>query len=215
MPDAAAGARIQAARERAARKPAECAAQLDISPKRYRELEAGTREPELVQLAQLAAFLDVPLGVLLGRAPAPGPVAYAPEQLRLRARVIGAQLRQARIARDQNLDEVALALNMPARELNAIELAEQLLPLSLAQRLAAYFQIDIEDLAHPPQPERELAQRAREAYDKLPADIRTALQDPQFLTHVRAGLRLRALSRKDLRRAAKSLQKLAGALPNK
>ncbi len=205
------GLRLQAARELADRKPADCATRLGISPKRYREFEAGMSEPDLPMLEQLAGYLQVPVPVLLGTHAAATSNISPDVQMGLRARVIGAQLRQARVARDLGIDEVAEGLSVPAAQLLAIELAEQPLPVSLLLRFAAFYKSDALTLVSPP--ERDVAQRARDAFEKLPLDVRTAMQDPEMLPHLRAGLNLRGLNRKDLRRAAKSLQKLAGVLP--
>ena len=222
IPVAGLAGQLKLARETAARSIHDCARLIGIGSGRYAAYEAGSRQPSMPELEQLALFLQVPLDAFFDEseiAPlVPTPIEVG-EVMALRARIIGARLRKARLDSGQQLAMTALALGMRARDLERFELAEKALPVGRLELAAHHFGLQRKDLldveqagsaeatagAPPTGSRQQYAQ-----FVKLPADVREALMLPDALVFIRAGLRLRGLRTKDLRRAGKALDKLAG-----
>jgi transcriptional regulator with XRE-family HTH domain len=197
----------------------DCARHIGISARRYQSYELGKREPSLPEAEQLAHYLGAPIEVLLGEqewAEPPLPPGEIEEFIGLRARIVGARLRLARHQLDMDLPALARATGLRAAEIEKFELATRPIPISKLNVLMRELGISREDLLRY---EGDGAERTREqtaaqhaAFDKLPDDVRETLLDPDALSSLRTGIRLRGFTRKDLRKAAKSLQKLASAM---
>ena len=94
------------------------AAALGLSPEQYAGYESGAAEPSLPELELLAYFLDVPVSYFWGDQP----LSARPEEARralpaadiaaLRHRIIGIQLRQARLAAEQTPEALAAAVGV-------------------------------------------------------------------------------------------------------
>ena len=218
------GAQLQRARETAARSINDCAQLVGISARRYAAYEADAKEPTMPELEQLALYLQVSVDDLFGDveiAPLVPTPDEAAEVMRLRARIIGAQLRKARTDRGEMIAATAQSVGMRITDLERFERAEKPLPIGKLAQLAHHLGLqrsDLLDIEHTPSEagapptEKPRDEQQFEEFLKLPMDVREALLTFDALSYIRAGLRLRGLRGRELRRAGKALDKLASVV---
>jgi len=206
------GLALRQAREEAGRTIRDCAALLGIPPARYRDYEAGRRDPTLPELEALAWFFQRPLAALLEpdrpAAPAGDGVAEAiPELLALRHRVIGLILRQARERAGKSLREVAAFLGCTPRRVRAYESGERPIPLVELERLSAYLGLSLADFydADSPVGQSVLLLDQIERFRLLPPEVRAFVTAPVNLPYLRLAMRLADLPADRLRHIAEDL----------
>jgi transcriptional regulator with XRE-family HTH domain len=140
------GLLLRHARQRAGRSQAELAASLHISTNRYAQYEHGQREPLLSELEVVAELCDVPLGFFFDdQASVEDEGTGVPQVVaqRIRQKIMGAQLHQARQCAGKSQKEVAEALGIPARHVSEYESGERAIPASELTALATYLNVDL------------------------------------------------------------------------
>src|SRR5690242_21767277 len=105
------GLLIRRARETAGRTHKECATFIGVTSALMRKYEDGSREPSLVELEMLAHYLRIPIQVLLDpdactELVAPRKNFCIAEVGKLRAHIIGARLKQARLKANETVQQV-------------------------------------------------------------------------------------------------------------
>jgi len=107
------GVLIRAAREKARRTVSELAQRLGVTPARIRAYERGARELSLPELELIALYLQTPLSFFVSgemtleeKPPRPP----SPTEIRTRRALIGAKLKQARLAAGKSKEECAQAI---------------------------------------------------------------------------------------------------------
>lgn len=138
------GILLRHARQRAGRSQAELAASLHISTSRYAQYEHGQREPLLPEVEVVAALCDVPLGFFFDDAASVEDEGAAAPQVaaqRIRQKIVGAQLYQARQCAGKSQKEVAEALGIPARHVSEYESGRRAIPASQLEALACCLQV--------------------------------------------------------------------------
>jgi transcriptional regulator with XRE-family HTH domain len=209
------GRLMRDAREAAGRDPKACARAIGISPQRLLAYEAGQREPTFVELEALAYYLGLPIQALLYEEPAKRINAGAndlPTLMQLRARVVGARLKQARLQRGESLKATAQALGIASGRLNSYELGRLPIPITLLEKALVHFGMTLDqilDLGIGPigEAQQRLAQHAR--FDGLPEDVRAFVTSPAALPYLQFAMHLSKLSLEDLAGMAKALQQLS------
>jgi len=212
------GRLMRGAREAAGRSAKDCARDLGISPQRLLAYEAGQREPSFVELEALAYYLDVPVQALLYEEAGKRVSAKAnglPALAQLRARVVGARLKQARLQRGESLKATAQALGIASGRLNNYELGRSPLPITLLEKALLHFGMTMDqilDLGVGPigEAQQRLAQHAR--FDDLPAEVRAFITAPTALPYLRVAMHLSKLPPEDLAGITKALGQLTEGL---
>jgi transcriptional regulator with XRE-family HTH domain len=211
------GAAIRAQREAANRKSRDFAAQIGLSVPALLAIENGERDASLPQLEAIAYLLDMPLQQLLQ------PTATALERgaphaeqldtiIRLRGHIIGARLKQARMAHSETPQQVMAATGIAAREIEQFEIGAKQPGLADVETLIAHYTLSIEDLLDfgiGPLGETQLRQRQQAAFDALPEPLRALFNGPHAGKHLDMALRLSTLSPDQMRELSQAFALLA------
>ncbi len=135
------GVLIRDARVAASRTLEDCANILGVTPQDVENWEFGNSVPSLPQLELLAYYLDVPISHFWGQTTlqAEGKAVEAQDEyLKLRDRMIGALLRQAREGAGKSEEELAQAANLSVEQISAYELGETPIPMHHLTVLASH-----------------------------------------------------------------------------
>lgn len=143
------GARLRYAREMRGYTLAQCAQRSGIALRRLRSYEADEADPSLPELEALAYVLNVSVQALAGESPLQFAQAAAAENLAqwkaLRHQLIGARLKQARLARNESIKQAAQAAGLKPAQLSRFE-SGQPVPLPVLQQLAAHYGLRLTQL---------------------------------------------------------------------
>lgn len=206
------GVLLRDARQSAGRTIKECAEQLGLTPGAYTAYESGEKSPSLPELELLAYALEVPLNHFFGqttlvaqtdqRPPAPDAAV-----LELRDRMIGARLRQARLAAKLRLKEFAERLGIASGLLSAYEYGEKAVPLPDLEVMVNRLGLNVEDFLEPEGVvgEWESARRLFERFKALPPELRDFVVNPVNEHYLRLAQRLSQMPADQLRAIATSL----------
>lgn len=205
------GVLLRDARESAARTIEDCARLLRLTPQEVTAWEFGDAVPSLPQLELLAYYLDVPVSHFWGletlKQSRSGREAMQPEYVKLRSRMIGAKLRQAREQQSLSLDEVAASVALPASQIAAYELGEVSPPMhelsvlasAVDQNVAYFLETDghIGEL---------LANRESwKHFADLPEDVRAFAADPKNIGFIHIAVMLSKMPADRLREVGASI----------
>jgi transcriptional regulator with XRE-family HTH domain len=204
------GVLMKEARLAARKTGKECAEAMGCLLAVYTAYELGQKSPSLPELELLAYFLDVPPGHFWGNrslaetkaaAPPPAPV------IRLRDRIIGAQLRKARTAAKAKLKAVAEVAGLSTSRLTAYELGEKPIPLPELETLTARLGLSLDDLleAHGQVGDWESTHVAVERFRQLSPDLREFISQPANEGYLRLAQHISQMPTDKLRSLAESL----------
>jgi transcriptional regulator with XRE-family HTH domain len=211
-----AGPLMQDARAVRGQSAEACAAALGIAPNQYEHYELGQAAPSLPELELLAYFLDVPVTYFWGDQPLSAqpadnrPSLPAADIAALRHRIIGIQLRQARLASGLTHDALAGALQIEPAVWLAYETGGAAVPLPVLTAAAAHLGLPLEHFIEPRGPvgEWEVTQRAIERVRQLPPELREFVSQPVNENFLRLAWQLSAMPVDKLRGIAASLLEL-------
>jgi transcriptional regulator with XRE-family HTH domain len=204
------GVLIKEARLAARKTGKECAEAMGCLPAVYVAYEAGQKSPSLPEIELLAYFLDVPPAHFWGnrslaetKASAPSPAAVT----RLRDRIIGAQLRQARLAAKAKPKALAESAGLTSSKLTAYELGEKPIPLPELEMLVASLGLSLDDLleAHGRVGDWESTHQAVERFRQLPPELREFISQPANEGYLRLAQHISQMPTDKLRSLAESL----------
>jgi transcriptional regulator with XRE-family HTH domain len=189
------------------------AAALGLAPEHYAQYEAGHGAPSLPELELLAYFLDVPVSYFWGDQPLSSqpaesrPALPATDIAALRHRIIGIQLRQARLAAGLTPEALAAELGVTPAALTAYETAGDAVPLPVLTAAAARLSLPLEHFVEPRGPvgEWDVTQRAIERIRQLPPELREFVSQPVNESFLRLAWQLSAMPVDKLRGIAASL----------
>jgi transcriptional regulator with XRE-family HTH domain len=207
------GVLLRDARQAAGKTNRECAEALGLPTGAYNAYELGQKSPSLPELELLAFFLNVPLKHFWGEqarseqpraGAAPLPSAAITQ---LRDRIIGAQLRKARVAAKIKLKDLAEQVGLSGSRLSAYEFGEKPIPLPDLEAIAHRLNLNIEDLfeSQGTVGEWDSTQRALERFKTMPADLRDFVTQPANEHYLRLAHKLSELPADKLRGIAESL----------
>jgi transcriptional regulator with XRE-family HTH domain len=214
------GVLLRTARLRAGRNADQCAAVLSCDPAFIVRAEEGQEGLTLPQLEGLAHFLKVPLRYLLGGqdlpvAPPLSMSAALQERMRLRRKIVGVMLRQARLESGRTLEDVATTIGCEPEHLDDIELGQVPVPLpelrALSQELGLSLQSFVSERGPSPQAKTSDARgtkplpRLGPALDHLPPEIREFVLKPMNAPYLQAALNLSQMPAGALRQFASGL----------
>jgi transcriptional regulator with XRE-family HTH domain len=189
------------------------AAALGLAPEHYAQYEAGHGAPSLPELELLAYFLDLPVSYFWGDQPLSSqpaesrPALPAADIAALRHRIIGIQLRQARLAAGLTPEALAAELGVAPAALTAYETAGDAMPLPVLTAAAARLNLPLEHFVEPRGPvgEWDVTQRAIERIRQLPPELREFVSQPVNESFLRLAWQLSAMPVDKLRGIAASL----------
>jgi transcriptional regulator with XRE-family HTH domain len=206
------GVLIRDARLSAGKSAEESATLLGITPAEYAAYELGESSPSLPELELLAYFLKVPLEHFWGQAiKTDESVAAAGIQreplFALRQRMIGAQIRQARLEAGLSPESLAEQVGLPPEQIKEVELGEKSVPLPVLEALANTLNRSIKEFQDQHGPLGIRASRARsvEEFQKLPPDLQAFVSKPVNRPYLELAQRLSEMSVDKLRAVAEGL----------
>jgi len=186
------GVLIRAAREKARRTTGQLAQRLGVTPARIRAYERGAREISLPELELVALYLQTPLSFFVSgemtleeKMPAPPSAA----EMRTRRALIGAKLKQARLAAGKSKDECAQAIARKPATMGRYERGLTDIPLSELDTLARLLKVNLYYFV-----ERANDAEAADVLDlerlaHLPREVRSFALDPNNLPYLRMAIK--------------------------
>jgi transcriptional regulator with XRE-family HTH domain len=144
------GALLRHARSSAGRSQAELATALHVSKYRYAQYEQGQQDLALPELELLAQLCGVPLGYFFDDEATVEDSNLEVSHLtapRIRRKVVGTLLRQARQNAGKSQKDCAAILDMPPRRLSEYERGERDIPSSELEALAPHLGVPVDYFA--------------------------------------------------------------------
>jgi transcriptional regulator with XRE-family HTH domain len=209
------GALLQEARQAKDRSLDECALAIGVPPHEYEAYESGEKMISLPELELASYFLETPLSYFWEMEPALGgedgeyPKEFSNREqlLRLRNRMIGALLRQARLEASLSLEDLAARTGLEASRLEAYEWGQQAVPLPELEALCGLLQRSIREFQdqHGPVGEWNARQRALQDFLALPLELQVFVSKPINRPYLDLALRLSDMKVEKLRAVAEGL----------
>jgi transcriptional regulator with XRE-family HTH domain len=206
------GALLRDARQAAQKTLEECAEIVGISTQDYEAYELGTKAISLPELEAIAYHLHVPLDHFWERETL---VAREGEKsqpnmnalIRLRHRMIGAMLRQARLEARIALPELAEHIGVDSSQMEAYEFGMEPVPLPLLEYLSGVLNRSIREFQDQKGPVGawNAQQRAIRDFLALPLDIQIFITRPVNRPYLDLTVRLSEMSVDKLRAVAEGL----------
>jgi transcriptional regulator with XRE-family HTH domain len=191
------GVLLRDARIAAGKSPKECGDVLAISATAYSNIELGNDSPSLPELELLSYYLNIPLSHfwdedILSEAPERTTRVNTGELLKLRNRIIGLQIRQARTASSMGLKALATTAGITINQLKTYELGEAPIPMpqleiiawALGMKMDAFFE------QQGPVGEWDASSRAYEQFKQLPQELQDFVMNPLNESYIRVAMRL-------------------------
>jgi transcriptional regulator with XRE-family HTH domain len=206
------GILIQSARNTSDYSLEECAEAIGVTSEELESFETGEVSPSLPEMEALAFYLKVPLDYFWGREiidiSQNEPKVYQRDRLmRLRNRVIGASLRQARLQTGLTTLELASSVDISEEQLNSYELGEESIPLPELEVLANNVNRTIKDFQDSRGPIGTWIkqQRAMQHFADLSPELQDFISKPINRPYLEISQRLSEMSVEKLRAVAEGL----------
>jgi transcriptional regulator with XRE-family HTH domain len=206
------GVLIQSARTSADSSVEECSEAIGVDSQKFESYEGGTESPSLPELEALAFYLQVPMDYFWGREVIDlgqkGLKIYEKDRLmRLRNRVIGASIRQARLKAGLTTLELATSADISEEQLNKYELGEVSIPLPVLEILANGINRTIKDFQDNRGPIGTWIkqQRAMQHFAELSPELQDFISKPINRPYLEIAQRLSEMSVEKLRTVAEGL----------
>lgn len=208
------GALIRGARLAADKQIEDCARAIDVSNETFESYELGKKPISLPELEGLAYYLDIPLEHFWGSDllfPEDGHKQRIDmnQFIRIRHRMIGALLRQARLDAGLSLEDLArhTQTQLDASSLEAYELAREPVPLPHLEMLSELLNRSIKEFQdkHGPVGVRNAQQRALQDFLGMPLDLQVFVSRPVNRPYLDLAIRLSEMSVDKLRAVAEGL----------
>lgn len=206
------GALLRDARLAAHKELSECAAACGIPPEQYEAYELGKQAPSLPELEALAYFLQVPLEHFWERTTfeetaEDRKIPNLPQLLKLRQRMIGALLRQARLEAGASLEAVAEKMELNPTELEEYELGQKAIPVPQLETLIGLLSRSIREFQdrHGPVGAWLTQQQALQDFQQLPLELQVFVSKPVNRPYLELAQRLSEMDIDRLRALAEGL----------
>jgi transcriptional regulator with XRE-family HTH domain len=206
------GVLIQSARLASDKTIDDCADAISVTPQQMEAYEGGNSSPSLPELEALAFYLKIPLDYFWGREiitlAQDEPKVFEKDRLmRLRNRVIGASLRQARLQEGLTSLEMASMAGLSEEELNTYELGKQPIPLPELEFLANSLNRTIKDFQDNRGPIGTWIkqQRTMQHFAELSPELQDFISKPINRPYLEIAQRLGEMSVEKLRAVAEGL----------
>ncbi len=206
------GALLRDARLKNKKTPEECAKIMQVSKLRYIDYEFGKISPSLPELEIFSYHLNITLDHFWGNTSISETATNIDDSdnerlLKLRHRIIGAKIRQARINADLSLEELSQQVDMPESQTEDYELGKAAVPLPELETLARSINRPIEDFIDDQGPigRWEQQKRIQNYISELPSDLVEFLSKPINQPYLELAQRLSEMPTEKLRSIAESL----------
>ena len=206
------GAKLREARLRIQKPIIECARAVGLEAEDYEKYELGERAISLPELEVISFFLQVPLNRFWEK----GSSETKDEQtlktdtktmLRLRHRMVGAILKQARLESGATREDLAKQMDLDPELLEAYELGLKPIPLTLLESLSGRLNRSIREFHDQKGPIGlwNLRQQALLDFMELPVEIQAFISKPINRPYLDLAVRLSEMSVDRLRTVAEGL----------
>lgn len=206
------GVLLRDARLAAGKSPKECGDLLGLSSSAYSAFELGRKSLSLPELELLGYYLDIPLShfwgdELMSSAPERAADVNADELIKLRHRIIGLQIRQARTANGIALKELAAAVGVTTNRIKAYEFGEEPIPVPELETLAWVLgaKVDYFFERQGPVGEWDTSRRAYDNFKELSTEVQDFVMNPVNESYLRIAMRLADMPAGQLKDLAASL----------
>lgn len=211
------GVLLRAARLGARRTLKECADWLDCTPHIISQYEYGRRGISLPELELLASLFNIPvnhlweeeLAVFEEQTDRP----LAQQLIPLREKVIGIQLRQARMKAGKTQSQCAQLLGVSSDTISKYEYARKPIPFAQLELLASSLELPLSELLDQDLSTSQIVISARggellsvdNAWERLPPRVQDFIRNPEALPYLDVALRLYELPHDSLKRLAEAM----------
>ncbi len=206
------GVLVRQARVDAGKSLKDCGLVLGLTSGAISAIEYGRRAISLPEIEMLAYYFGVPLEYFLdgGTEAANTPAEELPseELLKLRHRIVGASLRQARLNLDLSQSELSKSIGVSKRKLSQYELGETPIPLVELEAMTEILQVPLAyflDEGVGPVGEEQQRQREWRRFSDLSPEVRSFVLEPANQAYLQLAMSLSAVPADRLRNIAASL----------
>jgi transcriptional regulator with XRE-family HTH domain len=191
------GVLLRDARLAAGKSPKECGDVLAISANAYGAFELGNDAPSLPELELLSYYLNIPLShfwdeQILSEAPERTTRVNTGELLKLRNRIIGLQIRQARTASSIGIKSLATTVGVSVNQIKLYEMGEAPVPMPELEVIAWALGMKMDTFFEQQGPvgEWDASGRAYIQFKELPQDLQDFVMNPLNESYLRVAMRL-------------------------
>jgi len=207
------GTQIRKARISSEKSLQDCAEILGVSPQVYESYELGESLISLPELEGLAYFLKIPLDQFLSSRPNTmdkkneHDVQNIHRLIDLRQRMVGAQVRKARIENKISLEELSQQVNIDPLILEAFELGQEAIPVTLLESICVSLKRSLREF----QDRHSLIgvwftkQQAITVFDEMEPDLQSFLSNPINRPYLELAKKISELSTNKLRTIAEGI----------
>jgi transcriptional regulator with XRE-family HTH domain len=206
------GTLIRDARLAADKQIKECAIAIGVSGETFEAYELGKKPISLPELEGIAYYLDIPIEHFWGNQTLVSENGHKKsvdmeKLIQLRHRMVGAQLRQARLEAKLSLDDLAQKTQLDPALLEAYELAKEAVPLPELEILCGILNRSIREFQdqYGPVGLWNAQQRALQDFVDLPLDLQVFVSKPINRPYIELAIRLSEMSVERLRSVAEGL----------
>jgi transcriptional regulator with XRE-family HTH domain len=206
------GTLIRDARQLKGRSLEDCAQVIGVPAGQFEAYELGDQMISLPELELAAYYLDVPLDHFWEKDPAVAPeypkeFSNREQLMRLRNRMIGAQLRQARLEASLSVEELAEQAEIDSARLQAYEWGQAAAPLPELETLCGVLQHSVREFQdqHGPVGEWNARQQALQDFLALPLELQVFVSKPVNRPYLDLAVRLSDMTVEKLRAVAEGL----------
>jgi transcriptional regulator with XRE-family HTH domain len=174
--------------------------------------ERGVKAPTLPELELLAFYLDMPISHFwsddtVSDSPHPSQQLEVGTLLELRDSAIGTLLRMARDKKGISQKDLGQETGISTSRIRRYEGGESGVPLPELERLARALEIDLGEFSDIAGPVGDwlVRQKARQAFDQLPENMRSFVSNPENLPYLEMAQRMSVTPIERLRAVAKGI----------
>lgn len=202
------GNRLREEREMSEIPVGRAAAQLGVPTEMIESMEKGESAPSLPELELLANLYRVPLVKLINTEEGEAQLRIhedkRPAFILLRTRIIGATLKQTRLEKDMDQEDLAKQCDIPVSTLEEYETGTLPIPQPVLNTLCELLNIEIASLLSPLTPKPITASEPSQA-SELPAEIKDFIANPSNLPYLQLAKTFSEIDAAKLREIAENL----------
>jgi transcriptional regulator with XRE-family HTH domain len=206
------GALIKDARFYVDKTPQECAQIMHVTDIRYFDYEYGVSSPSLPEIEVFAYHLNTPLDHFWGNTTLSDSLISKDDidnekLIRLRQKIIGAKIRQAREEVNLSLDDLSYQVNIPDSPIKTYELGKVPIPLPELEVIANIVNVPIKIFFDNQGPigNWELQQQTQNYFSELPPELVSFIIKPVNRPYLELAQKLSEMSAEKLRAVAEGL----------
>lgn len=206
------GVLIKDARLRSTRSIKECAQVIGVAPSQFEAYEMGEQSPSLPEIELYAYYLEIPLDHFWGRDTITGKEKVdrkleAEKLVKIRQRMIGAQLRQFRMESGLSVEQLGEQALLSSEDIRNYELGEACIPLPKLESISLVLKHPVSDFIDRRGPVGTwiALQHAIDGFLEMPPELQTFVSKPINRPYIELAQRLSEMSVEKLRSVAEGL----------